>query len=159
MCKETIKGHMVQTRQYFRSTKPTRKHNRPNEHIPKEVDETCISNKRHIKTTHISKLYTDDTGRFPVISRTGNQYIMVAYHCYSNVIIVVPFKSREDKDHMVAYNNIMQRLKDRNMLVNPQILDNEASKEYKTIIKDKWNIKYQLVPFHIHRQNSSERAI
>ena len=67
---------MVQTRQYFRSTKPTRKHNRPNEHIPKEVDETCISNKRHIKTTHIRKLYTDDTGRFPVISRTGNQYYL-----------------------------------------------------------------------------------
>ena len=53
----------------------------------------------------------------------------------------------------------MQRLKDRNMLVNLQILDNEASKEYKTIIKDKWNIKYQLVPSHIHCQNAAERAI
>ena len=45
------------------------------------------------------------------------------------------------------------------MLVNLQILDNEVSKEYKTIIKDKWNIKYQLVPSHIHRQNAAERAI
>ena len=83
----------------------------------------------HIKTTHISKLYTDDTGRFPVISRTGNQYIMVAYHCDSNVIISVPFKSRKEKDRMVTYNTIMQCLKDRNMLANLQILDNEASKE------------------------------
>ena len=57
------------------------------------------------------------------------------------------------------YNNITQHLKDRNMLVNLQILDNEDSKEYKTIIKDKWNIKYQLVPSHIHHQNAAERAI
>ena len=60
---------------------------------------------------------------------------------------------------MVAYNTIMQRLKDRNMLVHLQILDNEAIKEYKTIIKDKCNIKYQLVPSHIHRQNAAKRAI
>ena len=84
---------------------------------------------------------------------------MVAYHCDVNAITAVPFKSRKDKYRMVAYNTIMQRLKDRNMQVNLQILDNEASKEYKTIIKDKWNIKYQLLPSHIHRQNASKRAI
>ena len=82
----------------------------------------------HIQTTHISKLYTDDTARFPVISRTDNQYIMVAYHFDSNAIMDLPFNSRKDKDRMVAYNTIMQRLKDRNMLVNLQILYNEARK-------------------------------
>ena len=84
---------------------------------------------------------------------------MVEYHCDANAIMAVPFKSRKDKDRMVAYNTIMQRLKDRNMLVHLKILDNEASKEYKTIIKDKWNIKYQLVLSHIHRQNDAEREI
>ena len=84
---------------------------------------------------------------------------MVEYHCDSNAIMVVPFKSGKYKDRMVAYSTIMQRLKDRNMLVNLQILDNDARKEYKTSIKDKWNINYQLVPSNIHRQNSSERAI
>ena len=53
----------------------------------------------------------------------------------------------------------MQRLKDRNMLVHLQILYNEGSKEYKTIIKDKWNIKYQLLTSDIHRQNAAKRAI
>ena len=80
---------------------------------------------------------------------------MVAYHCYSNEIIDVPFKSRKYKYHMVAYNSIIQHLKDRNIIVNLQILDNEASKEYKTIIKYQWKIKYQLVPSHTHRQNAS----
>ena len=84
---------------------------------------------------------------------------MVAYHFDANAIIYVPFKSRKEKYRMVAYNSIMQRLKDRNMLVNLQILDNEVSKEYKKIIKDQWKIKYQLVPPHIHRRNTAERAI
>ena len=84
---------------------------------------------------------------------------MVAYHCDANAIIAVPFKSRKDKDRMVAYKSIMQRLKDSNMLVNLQILDNEASMEHKTIMKDQWKIKYQLVPSHIHRQNAAKKAI
>ena len=73
--------------------------------------------------------------------------------------MALPFKSLKDKDRMVAYNTIMQLPKDINMLANLQILDNESSKEYKTIIKDKWYIKYQLVPSHIHLQNSSQREI
>ena len=96
--KETIKGHMVQKRQHVRSTRPTRKHSRPTEPIPPEGLPNEGHKKIHIKTTHISKLYTDDTGRFPVISRKGNQYIMVAYHCDTNAIMAVPFKSQKDKD-------------------------------------------------------------
>ena len=148
--KETIKGHMVQTRQHVRSTRPTRKLGKPTKPIPPEGVPDEVKNTIHIKTTHISKLYTDDTGWFPVISRKGNQYIVVAYHCYSNAIMVVPFKTRKDKDHMVAYNTIVQSLKDIDILVNLKVLDNEASKEYKTLIKDKCNINYQLVPSHIH---------
>ena len=119
---------MVQIRQHVQLTRQTRKHSRPTEPIPPEVLPNEGHNKIHIKTTHISKLYTDNTGQFPVISRKGNQYNIVAYHCDANAIMVVPFKSRKYRDRMVAYNTIMQRLKDRNMLVRLQILDNEASK-------------------------------
>ena len=150
---------MVQTRQHARSTIPTRKKSRPTEPIPPEGLPEEGNKKIHIKTTPVINLYTDDTGRFPVISRKGNQCIMVEYHFDSNAIMVVPFKLGKYKDHMVAYNTIMQRLKDRNILVNLQILDNEASKEYKAIIKDKCNINYQLLPSHIHRQNAAEREI
>ena len=84
---------------------------------------------------------------------------MVAYHCDSNAIMVVPFKTHRDNDRMADYNTITQRLKDRDMLVNLKIIDNEAIKEYKMLIKEKWNINYQLVPSHIHRQNAAEREI
>ena len=53
----------------------------------------------------------------------------------------------------------MQRLKDRNMLVDLQILDNESSNEYKRIIKSEWGVVYQLVPTHTHIINVAEFAI
>ena len=69
-------------------------------------------NELHIKVLHQSKLYTDDTGRFPTKAQSGNQYAMVAYHL-SNVIFFEPFASRKDKHRLTAYNVIMQELKDK----------------------------------------------
>ena len=53
----------------------------------------------------------------------------------------------------------MQLLTDNKLSVDLQILDNEASEEYKRSFKTKWNAKYQLVPPHTHRSNAAERAI
>ena len=53
----------------------------------------------------------------------------------------------------------MRRIKDQNTLVDLHILENEASNEYKCIIKYEWGVGYQLVPPHIHRRNTAERAI
>ena len=84
---------------------------------------------------------------------------MITYHCDSNAIIAAPFKSCADKHRLLAYGAIMQRLKYSNILVDLQILDNEASSKYKCIIKAEWVVGYQLVPPHIHRRNPAERAI
>ena len=157
---ETLKGHMVQTRQNVRSTKPKRPKPSPSPIITStSVQTEKPSNELHIRFESISKLYTDDTGRFPVRSRGGNQYVMIAYHCDSNAIFAMPFKTRADRHRLPAYNSIMQRLKDRNLLVDLQILDNEASRQYKQTITADWGIKFQLVPPHIHRRNAAERAI
>ena len=45
------------------------------------------------------------------------------------------------------------------MLVDLQILDNEASTEYKCITKSDWGVGYQLVTPHIHHRNAAERTI
>ena len=111
------------------------------------------------KVTLISKLYTDDTGRFPVHARSGNQYIMIAYHCDANLILAEPFPSRKDKHRLLAYGKPMQRLRKNKLTVDLQILENEASAEYKRDITEKWNAKYQLVPPNTHRRNAAERAI
>ena len=108
---------------------------------------------------HISKLYTDDTGRFPVRARSGNQYVMIAYHCDLNIILACPFSSRKDIHRLVAYNTIMKRLKIHGHHVDLQVLDNEASAAYRQQITDKWKSDFQLVPPNIHCRNTVERAI
>ena len=49
----------------------------------------------NLKDEFDRKLYSDQTGRFPVTSFKGNQYIMVAYDMdISNAIMVEPMKNR-----------------------------------------------------------------
>ena len=93
-------------------------------------------NEFHVNIIHQGKLYTDDTGWFPNRSLSGNQYIMDTYHS-SNVILVEPFASGNNKHQLAANNTIIQRLKDTNLIVDLQILDNEFSKEYKVNMKEK----------------------
>ena len=148
-------GHLVQKRQGVRSTKPKLTlTSSPGPKLPQ-----VRSNELHIHVTPISKLYTDDTGRFPSHARSGNQYIMISYHCDANLILADPFFSRKDMHQLLAYYRIMQRLTDNKLLVDLQILDNEASAGYKRAIKTKWNANYQSVLPITHRSNAAERAI
>ena len=102
-------------------------------------------------------LYTDDTERFPIRYRSGNQYVIVAYHS-SNVILVEPFSSRKDKSRLVAYNAIMQRLKEKDLPVDLHFLDNECSEDYQATIRNRWKVQFQLVPTNTHRRNAAEQA-
>ena len=105
----TIMGHLVQKRQGVRSTKPKL----PATSSPEPKLPQLRSNGLHIQVTPISKLYTDNTGRFPVHARSGNQYIMIIHHCDANLILAEPFSSRKDMHRLLAYNKIMQRLTDK----------------------------------------------
>ena len=104
-------------------------------------------------------MYTDGNGRFPVRSKSENQNIKIAYHCDSNAIIAAPFKSRADRHRLLTYGAIMKHLKDRNIMVDLQILDNESSTKYKRIIKCMLGVGYKLVPPHIYRRNVAELEI
>ena len=77
----------------------------------------------HIWDQKISKLYTDYCGRLPIIYRSGNKYIMIAYHCDSNTILQAPFNNGKNKHRIRAYNSIMMRLSDQEHKIDVQILD------------------------------------
>jgi hypothetical protein len=62
---------------------------------------TAPTNAVTIMEVPISTLYTDDMGRFPIRAQSGNQYIMVAFHDATSVILVEPFKSKAD--HCIRY--------------------------------------------------------
>ena len=126
--------HLVQERYGVSSTKPKlTETSSPEPKIPQ-----VRSNELHIQVSPISKLYTDNTGRFTIHAHSGNQYIMIAYHCDTNLILADPFYLRKDTHWLLAYDRIIQRLTDNKLIVNPQILDNEASAEFKRSIKTKW---------------------
>jgi len=110
-------------------------------------------------TQPLSKLFTDDTGRFPVRARFGNQYVMITFHADGNLILQQAFKSKSDRHRIAAYNAIMTRLAARGLSVDLQILANEASLTYKEAITFKWNATFQLVPPDMHRRNRAEPAI
>ena len=52
----------------------------------------------------------------------------------------------------------MQRLKEKNLQVDLQILNNECNKEYQATMQQKRNVTYQLVPPDLHRRNAAERV-
>jgi hypothetical protein len=84
---------------------------------------------------------------------------MTTFHTNGNLILQQAFKSKSDRYQIAAYNAVMTCLAARGLLVDLQILDNEASVEYKEALTFKWNAKFQLVPPDMHCQNRAERAI
>jgi hypothetical protein len=158
---ETIMGHLAQQRQNVWSTKP--KPPAPNQAplTPAIAPQpsTLPSNEVYIRVYPISKLYTDNTGRFPIKACSGNQYVMIAYHADSNLILQQAFKSKSDTHHIAAYNAIITRLVARGLSVNLQILNNKTSAAYKHAISFTCQAKFQLVPLDMHRRNHAGQAI
>ena len=148
-------GHLVPRRQGVRSTKPKP----PPPSSPEKPMPQVQSNELFLQVTPISKFYNDNTGRFLVHARSGNPYVMTAYHCDANLILAVSFLTRKDTHCLKSYFKIMQPLSDHKLTVDLKIIHNEASKEYKRFIKKNWKINYQLVPPNTHRINAAERAI
>jgi hypothetical protein len=154
---KTIMGHLAQQRQNVRSTKP--KLPTPAPLVVRPAPVATPSNQVFIMRQLLSKLYTNNTGRFPIRACSGNQYVMIAFHANGNLILQQAFKTKSDCHCIAAYNAIMTCLAAQGLSVDLQIFDNEASSAYKEAIIFKWNATFQLVPPNMHRCNQAERAI
>ena len=94
---ETDQGHLRTTRKNTRSTKPKLEQEGADPYIGKK------SNEFYAKIIDLTrKIYSDQTGRFPVQSSRGNKYIMVVYDHDSNVILTKALKSRSAAEHLAA---------------------------------------------------------
>ena len=54
-----------------------------------------------VDKTH--KIYTDQTGKFPITFSQGNKYILIMYVYYANAILASPLKSRSGSHILEAY--------------------------------------------------------
>jgi hypothetical protein len=156
---KTIMGHLAQQRQNVHSTKPKPPAIvalLPSVSPPEAI---MASNFVVVTVVPLSRLYTDNTGRFPVWAGSGNQYVMIAFHADGNLILQQAFLTKSDHHRIAAYNATMTWLAAQGLSVDLQILDNEASAAYKQAITFTWKAKFQLVPPDMHQQNRTEWAI
>jgi hypothetical protein len=104
----------------------------------------------YVATVDAGQLYTDQTGRFPVLSSRGNKYTMILYDYDSNVILVQPIKDRTAPELFKAFQFMEQELVARGLTPKLMKLDNEASKLLKAYLHQQ-HITFQLVPPYSHR--------
>jgi hypothetical protein len=109
-------------------------------------------------TIDAGQIYTDQTGRLPVVSSKGNKYIMILYDYGSNAILAQPIKDRTSPELLKAVQVMEQELVAHGLKPKLMKLDNEASKLLKTYLHQH-NITFQLVTPYRHRLNTAERAI
>ena len=156
---EMWKGHGRKIKAGLRSTKQLVQ-TEENETTEMEIpEEKAIFVKEYDLANELDrKMYTDQTGKFPVTSYKGNQYIMVLFETSSNIILVEAMRSRTSGEMVRAYQVLVDRLKVCNISPTRHILDNECSAELKEAIVDN-EMTFQLVPPHDHRRNVAEKAI
>jgi hypothetical protein len=151
----TTKGHLNQQRQNARTTKI-----KDDKVIVTEpdIDHGIKTQFVYAATIDAGQIYTDQTGRFPVVSSKGNKYIVILYDYDSNAILAQPIKDRTAPKLLKAFQVMEQALLARGLKPKLMKLDNEASKLLKTYLHQQ-DITFQLVPPYSHRRNSAERAI
>ena len=126
----TILGHLHQPRKGLRSTQEKVIQSEPDPEQDQFPPSTQSENTNifFFKTVDLTgKNYTDQTGRFPVTSRKGNKYILVAYHYDSNTIYAEPLKIRSGLDLTSAYQKIHSLLTNRGLRPHLHILYNECT--------------------------------
>jgi hypothetical protein len=158
----TAMGHLDAQRKNTRSTKP--KPQPPHEEeltdaFPPQPKKTTRTNACFLATTDPTHIvYSDQTGRLPHPSSTGNNYLVVAYDYDSNSILLRPVKSRAAAHLTAAIADIHATLTRGGCQPQFHRLDNECAQELKEYFAQA-DVQYQLAPPHEHRSNAAERAI
>ena len=73
------------------------------------------------------KMYTNQTGKFPVRSYRGMQYVVVLIEMESNSILVAGMRNRTSGEMVKAYQIMIDRLKASGISPKLNMLDNECS--------------------------------
>jgi hypothetical protein len=97
----TVKGHLSQRRKNMRSTTTTVAMHAPEAIVLDDITPEAANVKTHqvfAAMVDVGKVYGDLTGRFPIQSSSGHQYILTLYDYDSNTISTEPMKNRTHKE-------------------------------------------------------------
>ena len=115
---------MNQTRKNVRSTKTNPLETAHNNQLLRGQKKRDVYTKVYdVRET----IFSEQTAQFPTRSQSGNKYIIIMMEIDSSGILVKPMSSRKDSEMILAYKNMMQRLKQANIQPSKHVLDNEIS--------------------------------
>jgi hypothetical protein len=155
----TTMGHLDNRRKNIQSTK---KHapiaedldGFPNQPIDNQRTNMCFlaaAEPRNI-------VYSDQTGRLPQASTSGNNYLLIAYDYDSNAILMRPIKNRKAETLTAAIQDVHNTLTKGGCKPKFHRMDNECPQQVKDYFQTR-DVQYQLAPPDDHRSNAAERAI
>jgi hypothetical protein len=122
----TIKGHIKQEQQNLRSTKPSEPVVKIEPEIPPDQEHKTGECYVTITTKESGTTYSDLTGRYPITSSHGNQYIVICYDYDTNSIQAKPTKTRNAAEIRDATIAMLTQLSISGHAPKLHILDNEA---------------------------------
>jgi hypothetical protein len=103
-------------------------------------------------------MYADQTGLFAAVSSLGNKYVMTLHHVDSNSSWSEAMQNQLGGKLILARARALARMQHHGLIPKHQILDNQASAEYKAAIEAS-GMTYELVPPKEHQCNMAEKAI
>jgi hypothetical protein len=152
----TAKGHLDLTRQGQHSTKRIRFAIDE----PPAADEPLLPDPALACFTCIQAIsdaiHSDATGRFPVPSRRGNNYILISV--YAGYVHTESLPSRNAASYVAAFKRTREWFKNLGITPSVQRLDNETSAPVERYLHS-LGVNIEYVPPHNHRANKAERAI
>jgi len=162
----SMAGHLDQQRQ-----QPNKKEYQPISGTPytHDHDDTFIpvpsihqlnghSGSLFVEPISSCKAYMDLTGKFPVQSRSGHNYILIIITDDHNYIHAQPMKSRSAQEYVRAFSAALDFFSNHGSSFHSLQMDNETSEDIEATCRTA-KIAIQYVPPHVHRANRAERAI
>jgi hypothetical protein len=132
----------------------------PEDDFPDQPLDTSQSNTCFLSTAETKNIvYSDQTGRLPIASSSGNNFLLIlAYDYDSNCILLCPIKNRTAKALTSTIENVNKTLAKGGCKPQFHRLDNACPQLLKDFF-ERQQVEHQLVPPHDHRSNAAEQAI
>ena len=92
----------------------------------------------------IINLYQDLTGRFPVQSLRGSEYVLVGYHYDANCILGYPVRDRQAPTLTDAWQHLQDDFVQAGIAPESWVLHNEVFRDLKAAFK-KNDVAFQVV--------------
>ena len=106
-----------------------------------------------------ARIYTNQTGKFPVHLNQGNQYLIILCKMNSDSTLMEPLRDKTAEEEMVkTYQKMTDRLHACGIYPKHQVLNNKIPEAYKVAIRSN-KMVFQQVLAHDHRRNNAEKGI